>query len=301
MTRQNPADRSRVHLGVGRSADASLPGAAYDSDPVRLPQIESPVVVPSVVMVGGVDPGGGAGLHRDLATAAVLGARAHGVETAWTEQGPGVHQVEPRAPAAVRAALVEALAALRPAAVKIGMAVGPATAAAIVEALGDYAGPVVVDPVLATSRGGALWAGVPRELFPLLRRATLVTPNAGEASALAERPVVTPGDAEATGRWLLEAERLRAVLVKGGHLGADLEQRGTVVDVLVTASDAEHFSRPRTPGPSPRGTGCALASAIAVKLACGRSLSDAVREAGAWLARRISEPVTVGGERHLWR
>ena len=72
-----------------------------------------------------------------------------------------------------------------------------------------------------------------------------------------------------------------------------------VVDVLVTGSGAERFTRPRTPGPSPRGTGCALASAISVKLGCGRSLSEAVGEAGAWLAGLIAEPVTVGDKLHL--
>jgi hydroxymethylpyrimidine/phosphomethylpyrimidine kinase len=264
--------------------------------PVIDPPIRPPSDPPVVVVVGGVDPGGGAGLLRDLATLAALGARAHAVETAWTEQGLGLHRVEPRAPDAVRAALAEALLTLRPAAVKIGMAVGPATAAALIEALGDYAGPVVVDPVLATSRGGTLWAAEPRALLPLLRRATVVTPNSVEAAALGERPVATADDAEATGRWLVEAERLRAVLVKGGHLGPPA---GTVVDVLVTGSGAERFSRPRTPGPSPRGTGCALASAIAAKLGSGRTLSVAVGEAGAWLAHLIAEPVTVGDERHL--
>src|SRR4051795_5848181 len=129
MTRQTLPTESRPP-GGWRSEDASLPGAAYDSDLVRLPQIESPLVV----MVGGVDPGGGAGLLRDLATAAALGARAHGVETASTDQGPGLHRVAPRAPGAIHAALVEVLATLRPAAVKIGMAVGPDTAAAIIEA-----------------------------------------------------------------------------------------------------------------------------------------------------------------------
>jgi hydroxymethylpyrimidine/phosphomethylpyrimidine kinase len=257
---------------------------------------------PVLLMVGGVDPGGGAGLLRDLATAAALGARAQGVETASTEQGPDVHRVAPRAAGALRAALAEALAALRPAAVKIGMAVGPDTAAAIIDALGDYPGPVIVDPVLATSRGGALWLGTPRGILPLLRRATLVTPNAVEAGVLAQRPVVTDGDAEATGRWLIDAEQLRAVLVKGGHLEPGVGQQDrTIVDVLVTASGAERFSRPRIPGPSPRGTGCALASAIAVEVARCRALSDAVRAAGTWLAQRIAQPVTVGQEQHLWR
>ena len=63
-----------------------------------------------------------------MATAAARGARAHALGTAWTEQGDAIHRVEPRAPAAVRDALASAIAALQPAAVKIGMAVGPATA-----------------------------------------------------------------------------------------------------------------------------------------------------------------------------
>ena len=135
------------------------------------------------------------GLLRDVATAAARGARAHAVGTAWTEQGEGgppggAPGRRPRFATALR----WAIAALRPAAVKIGMAVGPATAAALVDGLAAYDGPVVVDPVLATSRGGALWDGAPAdELLPLLRRATLVTPNAPEAAALAGTPVSTTG------------------------------------------------------------------------------------------------------------
>jgi hydroxymethylpyrimidine/phosphomethylpyrimidine kinase len=259
---------------------------------VALPQIDSTLVV----VAAGVDPGGGAGLLRDVATVRALGARAHAVGTAWTEQGDGVHRVEPRAPEAVRAALAEALATLRPAAVKIGMAVGPATAAALVEALDGYTGPIVVDPVLATSRGGSLWSGAPRELFPLLRRATLVTPNAVEAGTLAGRSATTVAEAEAAARQLVELDALRAVLVKGGHL---VVTDGAVVDLLVTASATERLSHPRIPGPSPRGTGCALATAIAVELGRGRPLDLAIRTAVDWLGRAITAAEMINGERHL--
>jgi len=250
-----------------------------------------------VVVVGGVDPGGGAGLLRDVATAMALGARAHAVGTAWTEQDARVHRVEPRAPAAVGEALARAVAA-GPAAVKIGMAVGPATAAAILEALAGFAGPVVMDPVLATSRGGMLWDGQPRELLPLARRATVVTPNAGEAAALAGRAVSGEADAQAAALELRERDGLAGVLVKGGHLpapGAGAE----VVDLLVTASGTARFGHPRAPGPSPRGTGCALATAIAVELGRGRGLEDAVAAATAWIARAIAGARDAGGERHL--
>src|SRR5205814_3945095 len=150
-----------------------------------------------------------------VARAAARGARVHAVGTAWTAQGEGIHRVEPRAPEAVRQTLAETIAAVQPAAVKIGMAVDPATAAALVEGLADYAGPVVVDPVLATSRGGALWAGEPEELVPLLRRAALVTPNAGEAAEIAGHQVHTGACAEAAARVLVTRQRPAAVLVNG--------------------------------------------------------------------------------------
>ena len=249
-----------------------------------------------MVVAGGVDPSGGAGLLRDVATAAARGARAHAVGTAWTEQGDHVHRVEPRAPAAVRAALAGAIATARPAAVKIGMAVGPATAAALIEALEGYAGPVVIDPVLATSRGGTLWEGAASELVPLLRRATLVTPNAGEAGELAGHLVETGAGAEAAAHFLVARHRLQAVMVKGGHLD---EAEPIVTDVLVTADGARHWSRPRVAGRTPRGTGCALATAIAVELGLGRELAAAIESATTWLAGAIAAAVDVGGERHL--
>jgi len=251
-----------------------------------------------VVVVGGVDPSGGAGLLRDVATAAARGARAHAVGTAWTVQGEGVHRVEPRAPEAVRQALAETIATVHPAAVKIGMSVGPATAAALVAGLADYGGPVVVDPVLATSRGGALWAGEPEELVPLLRRAALVTPNAVEAAEIAGHQVQTGVGAEAAAQFLVDRHRLAAVLVKGGHLD---EAEPAVTDVLVTPDRVRRWTRPRRPGLAPRGTGCALATAIAVELGRGLDLPAAIDAAGAWLAGAIASAIQVdgGGERHL--
>jgi hydroxymethylpyrimidine/phosphomethylpyrimidine kinase len=253
-----------------------------------------------VVVVGGLDPGGGAGLLRDVATATALGARVYAVGTAWTQQDAGVHRVEPREPAAVGAALAEALEAIRPAAVKIGMAVGPATAAALVQALDGFSGSVVVDPVLATSRGGWLWKGSPAELFPLLRRATLVTPNGVEAAALSGRSVETADDAAAAGRQLVAVLGLAAVLVKGGHLA---QVAGSVVDVLTTARGSAPMPHPYVAGPNPRGTGCALATAIAVELGGGLPLAEAIAVAAGWLVEAIASAVrieTIGGfEHHL--
>lgn len=232
---------------------------------------------------------------RDVATAMAVGARPVAVGTAWTEQGDGIHRVEPREPAAVADALARAIGDLRPAAVKIGMAVGPATALALLRGLAAYDGPVVVDPVLATSRGGALWQGAPGELFALLARATLITPNALEAAALTCLPVTDPAQAEAAAGALMAGAGARAVLVKGGHLTGT----GLVVDTLVTGTVVQRFEHPRRSGPSPRGTGCALATAIAVALGRQLALPAAVSAASAWLAGAIATARPVGGELHL--
>ena len=257
------------------------------------PEPESPVVV----TVGGIDPSAAAGLGRDLLTASDLGAVVRLVGTAWTEQSAsGVRSVEVRSADAVEQAVRFAIRAPTPGAVKIGMIPGPTVADALVRGLEGYAGPVVVDPVLAASSGGALWQGPLAALRPVLRRATLVTPNAPEAAALSGRCIETLDDARAAAA-ALRAAGIAAVLVKGGHLGETTD--GTVTDLLVTSDGERRFARPRSAGPSPRGTGCALSTAIAVELASGRPLAAAVERATDWLAARIAGAVERDGARRL--
>jgi hydroxymethylpyrimidine/phosphomethylpyrimidine kinase len=250
---------------------------------------------PFVVAVGGLDPTGGAGLVRDFLTAEALGARTVLVGTAWTRQDvSGVKGVELRSPDAVRASLDEALAACGTGqtAVKVGMVAGAGTVAAIVAGLQAWPGPVVFDPVLGASAGGRLFEGAPADLLPLLRRATLVTPNLAEAAWLSGLAVETLDHARQAAQEMA-ARGSPAVLVKGGHLS------GPATDVLRSAEGERLFHGPRLPGRNPRGTGCALATAIAVGLARGQPLEQAVEAAKVWLAGRIQAAVRIGGARYL--
>ena len=71
-----------------------------------------------------------------------------------------------------------------------------------------------------------------------------------------------------------------AVLVKGGHL------KGDPVDLLLSGGRAIRMRAPRIRG-SMHGTGCALASAIAARLAAGDELEDAVRKGREHVRRLI--------------
>jgi hydroxymethylpyrimidine/phosphomethylpyrimidine kinase len=275
-----------------------------------------------VVAIGGFDSSGGAGVVRDFLTARTLGAAVRLIPSAWTEQSPsGVHAVEPRDPKAlwqaVRSALADArkwadgsgaarqldrsqgdaTAKQRGLALKIGMLPDLWTARAVADAIFGFPGPVVLDPVLSASSGGTLFGGDPTELLGLGMRATLITPNAPEATALTGMAIRTLDDAARAGRAILTSGA-RAVLVKGGHI------EGTAaVDVLVTAREtgatARRFMAPRQLGHSVRGTGCALATAIAVGLGRGFELDEAIRGAKAWLDSARKTAVPVGSEWHL--
>jgi hydroxymethylpyrimidine/phosphomethylpyrimidine kinase len=250
---------------------------------------------PHVVGIGGLDPTGGAGIVRDLLTAEALGAKAILVGTAWTRQDEsGVKGVEPRSPGMVRAGLEQALAACPSSrtAVKIGMAASGDIAAAIVSGLHAWQGPVVFDPVMGASAGGSLFDGAPADMLQLVRRSTLVTPNLEEAAWLTGRAVETLDHARHAAQALAGLGPA-AVLVKGGHLP------GAATDVLCSAAGERLFEGTRLPGRNPRGTGCALATAIAIGLARGQPLEQAVGSAKVWLAGRIQAAVVIGNSRFL--
>jgi hydroxymethylpyrimidine/phosphomethylpyrimidine kinase len=250
-----------------------------------------------VLVLGGLDPTGGAGLIRDVLTARALGATVLAVGTAWTVQGStGRVTVEARAAHTLAAAVADALTS-DVQAVKVGLVPDEASALAVRDALdaAAFTGPVVVDPVLCSSSGHDLYRGPLAALDVLLCRATLVTPNAHEVARLAGRAEVTDLPAALAAARALCARGVRHVLVKGGHL-ADAT---TSTDLLVSQDESRSFSGPRIAGPSPRGTGCALATALAVELARGHAMPDAIAAAKRWLASQIATAEPAFGTWHL--
>jgi hydroxymethylpyrimidine/phosphomethylpyrimidine kinase len=170
-------------------------------------------------------------------------------------------------------------------AVKTGMMADVATIKAAADALDRWAGdlPWVVDPVMVAKGGHRLLAEDAAATLKtrLVAKAALVTPNVPEAEVLTGLTITGVSDMEAGGRALLDAGAA-AALVKGGHLEGD-----TVTDVLVTAEGVERFEGPRIKTSNTHGTGCTLASAIAIILAQGMGLSDAVGRARDYVVEAI--------------
>src|SRR5207302_1824576 len=150
----------------------------------------------------------------------------------------------------------------------------------------DPAVPVIVDPVAASTRGDRLLSAGAAEILRdrILRRATLVTPNLDEAERLTGRQVRTRDQMRhAAQELLVSADGPAWVLVKGGHLDGD-----SAHDLLIGEGTEHWYSAPRNANPHTHGTGCTLASAIAVHLAQGLAMPQAVGAAKEYVTGAIA-------------
>lgn len=249
--------------------------------------------LPRVMLVGGTDSSGRAGLDADRLAARAFECDAIPIVSAETDQDLfQVNRVEERMLWHREAA--DALDA-RVAALKIGLLPGVASiveAARLVARLrhGRPERSAVVDPVMRSSGGYRFWSD--REMVAvrdsLLVSGPILTPNLDELAELSweEREAV-----EDEGTRLTAAERLleagvSAVVVKGGHA----EPGRPLRDLVVSPGGAPAWiDRERVPGAGIRGSGCRFATALACGLARGMGLDEAARAAGDFVAGAIQE------------
>jgi len=236
--------------------------------------------IPIALSIAGSDPSGGAGIQADLKTFHQFGVYGEAVVATVTVQNTTrVQHVESLSPQLVTSQIRAVLEDIPPAAAKTGALGSSAVVRALARLAGEFAFPLVVDPVLMSTHGTPLLAedALRDELLPL---ATLITPNLQEASALSGlevRDVATMRRA---------AERIatlgaKAVLVKGGHLA------GTAVDILLFEGQWFEFAAGRIDTRHTHGTGCAYSAAITAGLALGWDLPEAVRCAKQWITEAI--------------
>jgi hydroxymethylpyrimidine/phosphomethylpyrimidine kinase len=247
--------------------------------------------VPRILIIAGSDSGGGAGIQADIKTVTMLGGHAMTAVTAITAQNTlGVTAVHP-VPAEMILAQIDAVAGdIGVDAVKIGMIGGAFAAEQVAQRLEqlkqDQPGlPIVFDPVMVATSGSPLADDATIAAFgTLMGIATIVTPNLPELKRLTaeEDPVAAA--------LHLVSEHGCAVLIKGGH-----EEGDALADALIETDNMTSWQGQRIDTTSTHGTGCTLASAIALFLAEGALLSDAVGRAREFVRVALREAPGLGG------
>lgn len=247
--------------------------------------------IKKILTIAGSDPSGGAGIQADLKTIAALGGYGMSVITALTAQNTtgvkGIHEV----PASFVEKQFEAVASdIGIDAVKTGMLVSPAIIAAVAKKIRKYRiEKVVVDPVMAATGGSRLLAARAEESLrkDLLPLALVVTPNIPEAERLSGVKITTGKSLEKAAR-AIQALGPKNVLIKGGH------RKGEALDILFDGDDFFEFSSPRIRTRDTHGTGCTLASAIAVYLAFGAPVREAASLAKEYVTLAIRNSLRIG-------
>ena len=227
---------------------------------------------PCVLSISGSDSSGGSGIQADQRTIAGLGGHMLTAVTSITaQQRQGSGRNCAVSPELLAAQIDAAQQCFRVAAIKIGQLPNPASVETVADRLRDYQGPVVLDPVFRASSGLQLVdRDVPQAIQTHLREyVDLLTPNLAEVGELLGGAPSGSDEIRAASRSLC-GHGWSAVLVKGGHLpGPEL------VDILATVDGLREW-RHRRINTQARGTGCSLASAIAVFLGQGLELDKAV-------------------------
>ncbi len=248
------------------------------------------VLTPRVLIIAGSDSGGGAGIQADIKTVTLLGGHPMTAITAVTAQNTvaisAIHPVPTEMVLAQIDAVVEDIGID---AVKIGMLGSAFTANQVAGRLSRLkaelpALPIVFDPVMVATSGGQLADDATVTAFEaLMDVATIVTPNLPELKRLTmeEEPVAAA--------LHLVGKHNCAVLIKGGHEAGD-----AIADALIEEDNMTSWQGQRIETTSTHGTGCTLASAIALFLAKRYPLADAVARAREFVRIALLEAPGLG-------
>ena len=242
-------------------------------------------MTPRILIIAGSDSGGGAGIQADIKTVTMLGGHAMTAITAITAQNTlGVTGVMPVPAEFVLRQIDAVVEDIGVDAVKIGMIGSPETAHAVAARLGDLDVPVVFDPVMVATSGAALADAATIAAFErLMSIASVVTPNAPELERLA-------GESGEGGARRLVERCGCAVLAKGGDVPG-----AKVTDILVEPNGSVYrWAEPRIETRHTHGTGCTLASGIAVGIGRGLTLADAVADGRTYVRAALLAAPGVG-------
>lgn len=152
---------------------------------------------------------------------------------------------------------------------------------------------VILDPVLMASSGGKLLTEAGRKLLlsKLLSYTTLITPNLDELALLSDLPVNSDSEIKIAARKILKLGA-EAVLLKGGHIQTD---KSVSNDLFISQNESFYLQGKRWSNrQNVRGTGCALATAIATFMAQSYCLTDSIVLAKAMLSQGIRQSVCDG-------
>jgi hydroxymethylpyrimidine kinase/phosphomethylpyrimidine kinase/thiamine-phosphate diphosphorylase len=246
---------------------------------------KSAPALPAVLLIGGLDPQGCAGILADSQTVSAHGCHPVPLLTCLTEQtSKGLTELGALTTEQFMNQYHAAVADFDIKTIKVGLVPNSELALHVLSIIKVLNVPVIWDPVLASSSGGISVSEDFQQylLDHVLSHINLLTPNSIELAQLAQDKDVTKST-----QHLLD-NGLKSCLVKGGHSVGEW-----ATDYF---NDGEHafYCYAEKQDKQVRGTGCVLAASIACNLALKHDMRDAIVLAKAYLTRGIRNAKPAG-------
>ena len=242
-----------------------------------------------VLVIGGSDSSGGAGIQADIKTITAQGAYASSIITSITSQNTlGVQDIFDLPKNVISSQIDSVISDLDIEVVKIGMMNNIDVIEYIQKTFVNKK--LVIDPVMVSTSGDILVSekvmnSIKNSLFA---NAEIITPNIPEAEILSNSKIDGVESQLSAARALLEYGP-KYVLLKGGHKNDNL-----ITDVLISKTDEKIFQHERVDTENNHGTGCTLASSIAAKIAQNKKMKVAVEESINYVVQLLEVSPKVG-------
>lgn len=262
---------------------------------------------PVVLVIGGSDSAGLAGVQMDVRCLHALGVHAATAITAVTAQNNQNFISLNPVSVQVLDEQIDAALALQPQAVKIGLLASIEQLDYLVTKLATINVPIIIDPIIRTSSDALV---LPKEFLERIKKdllplCSIVTPNLPEAEQICGFAINNQQTMTSAGRYLNSLGVTWAV-IKGGHSDGlqnlanpsidNATDQKVATDVCFGDQQPFALSHKKLTTKNLRGTGCAFASFIAAGLALGYEARDSLVIAKMALQAGLDHSAGVGNQ-----
>ena len=246
-----------------------------------------------VLVIAGSDSGGGAGIQGDIKTFTSLGGFATTAITALTAQNTqGVQAIRSVSSNLIKMQIDSIVEDFPINTIKLGMLHSEKVIKTVVSSIKKNLKhvPYILDPVMIAKSGTPLLKKncINLIISDLIPKSLIVTPNIPEAQEITNIEIKDINDMKMAGKKILSLGA-KSVLIKGGHMNCN-----TLSNVLVTSSGSKIFKSNRIETLHTHGTGCTMASAIAVSIAQGMSIDSSIERAQEYVIKAIQNAPKLG-------
>ena len=244
----------------------------------------------NVLSIGGSDPSSGAGIQSDVRTFTSLGVHGLTVVTAITSQNTvKFSKTEQVSSSMIKDQLNAVFSDFTVDAIKIGMVYKSSVIKAIYSELKNVKVPIILDPVIRSTTNGSLIEKNALNAYKklLLPLAFVITPNVSEAEKFTGFKILTKNDA------LKCALKIRELGAKNVVITGNQFEKGRVDDFVLENTTHYSISGKKLQIVN-HGSGCNYSASLAVAIATGKSLREAVKFAKNYAYNAIKNSKKIG-------